>query len=234
MSTITTRCDRFFPLVHSELVESRLLTDEGSPPHAGLHAELREISPSSAKLLVAGPPQLPSRCRLRLLSSKLTRTLEIPAEIGWARPNPAGDWLVECEFLTRMSDKLFAELASSGLLERRSAVRFQTRINVGVEWAREQGRLSGIVRDLSEGGLCLMTSQPPVQSRDVDVIARVSQEEVRIRLKTRWSLSVGENHLIGCQFTSGRDFHLLRTLQPATNEQFNEYSRGGKPLHERT
>jgi hypothetical protein len=160
--------------------------------------------------------------------------MEIPAEIGWARPNPAGNWLVECEFLARLSDAEFSELASSGLLERRSAVRFQTRINVDVEWQPEGGRLPGIVRDLSEGGLCLMTSQPPVQSRDVHVIARVSSDEVRIRLKTRWSLSVGENHLVGCQFTSGRDFHFLRTLQPASNEQFTEYSRGGKPLHDRT
>lgn len=234
MSTFTTRCDRSFPLVHPELVQSRLVAEEDDSSSLGLPAELREISPSSAKLLVAGPPQLPSRCRLRLLSSKLMRTLEIPAEIGWARPNPAGDWLVECEFLTRLSDSQFAEIASSGLLERRSAVRFQTRISVGVEWTPEQGRLAGIVRDLSEGGLCLMTSQPPVQSRDVHVIARVSQDEVRIRLKTRWSLSVGENHLIGCQFANGHDFHLLRTLQPAANEQFNEYSRGGKPLHERS
>jgi hypothetical protein len=234
MSVFTTRCDRSFPLVHPELVQSRLLPERADSSAPGLPAELREISPSSAKLLVAGPPELPSRCRLQLLSSKLMRTMELPGEIGWARPNPAGDWLVECEFLTRLSDSQFSELTSSGLLERRSAVRFQTRINVDVLWQPESGRLPGIVRDLSEGGLCLMTCQPPIQSRDLHVIARVSSDEVRIRLKTRWSLSVGENHLVGCQFINGRDFHLLRMLQPATNEQFTEYSRGGKPLQDRT
>jgi hypothetical protein len=190
--------------------------------------ELREISPASAKLLMAGPPQLPSRCRLRLNSSKLPRTLELAAEIGWARPNLAGDWLVECEFLTRVSESRFSEVLASGLLERRSAVRYQTRIPVNVEWTLGQDRLDGLVRDLSEGGLCLMTSRPP-EGRVVHVIAATPQGEAALKLKVRWSLGVGKNHLIGCQFIRGEDFHLLRNLQPSAQPAFNEYSRATRP-----
>jgi hypothetical protein len=233
MSPLQTKCDRSYPLVHPELVETAILPYAGGQIDAGLPAELREISPASAKLLVAGPPELPSRCRVRMISSKLMRTLEIPAEIGWARPNPAGDWLVECEFLSRLGENQFAELASSGLLERRSAVRFQTRIAVGVEWILGDTRFTGIVRDLSEGGLCLMTSHPPLQSRSVHVIVPTPQGDAILQLKVRWSLCVGQNHLIGCQFIRGEDFHLLRRLQPTSQQQFNEHSRAGRPLNER-
>jgi hypothetical protein len=228
MPASSTTCDRSFPLTHPELVVAELRPLDPHDTSPDVPAELREISASSAKLLVAGPPALPSTCRLRLVSSKLMRTLEIPSEIGWARPNPAGDWLVECEFNTRLSDAVFNEIAASGLLERRSAVRFQTRIPVGVEWTAGQQRIPGIVRDLSEGGLCLMTSQPPQPLRVVHVILTSPDTEHVLRLKVRWSLAVGSNHLIGCQFIRGEDFYLLRKIQPST-QQFNEFSRAGRP-----
>lgn len=233
MSAILTTCDRSFPLTHPELVEAVLLPQDRADSSGGVPAELREISACSAKLLVAGPPMLPSACRLRLISSKLMRTLEISSEIGWARPNPAGDWLVECEFRARLTDAAFAEITSSGLLERRSAVRFQTRIAVNVEWTPGQERIAGIVRDLSEGGLCLMTGQPPQSQRTVQVILAGPQTEHVLRLKVRWSLGVGNNHLIGCQFIHGEDFYLLRKVQPTTQQQFNEYSRAGRPQNDR-
>lgn len=228
MALIQTTCDRSYPLVHPEMVEAMVFPEPTSSEAEPFAVELREISPASAKLLMAGPPQLPSRCRLRLSSSKLERTLEVASEIGWARPNLAGDWLVECEFLTRLSESRFNDVLASGLLERRSAVRYQTRIPVNVEWNLGENRLGGLVRDLSEGGLCLMTSLPP-EGRVVHVIATTSQGEAAMKLKVRWSLGVGKNHLVGCQFIRGEDFYLLRNLQPIVQPQFNEYSRATRP-----
>jgi hypothetical protein len=230
MSTIATRCDRSFPLVHPELVEATILPLDET---GGCTAQLREISPSSAKLLVAGPPELPCRCRLRLTSSKLDRPFEVAAEIGWARPNPAGDWLVECEFLSRLDEREFARLLDSGLLERRSAVRFQTRIAVGVRWQPDDPRTFGIIRDLSEGGLCLLTRETPRRTRNVCVMAATPQGEVSIGLKIRWSLAVGPNHLIGCQFVNRDDFHTLRKLPAALVAGYSEHSPG-KPAATRT
>ncbi len=226
---LQTTCDRSYPLVHPEMVDAQLIPEAAGGALTPYAVELREISPASAKLLMAGPPQLPSQCRLRLNSSKLVRTLELSAEIGWARPNLAGDWLVECEYRSRMSEAQFNEVLLSGLLERRSAVRYQTRIPVGVEWTPGEKRLVGLVRDLSEGGLCLLTSMPPERSRIVHVIAATPQGEAPLRLKVRWSLAVGENHLVGCQFIRGEDFYLLRNLQPTAQPQFDEYSRALRP-----
>lgn len=228
MALMQTTCDRSYPLVHPELIDAMVYPEPASSDEPPFSVELREISQASAKLLMAGPPQLPSRCRLRLNSSKLGRPLELPAEIGWARPNLAGDWLVECEFLNRISDARFGEVLDSGLLERRSAVRYQTRIPVHVEWTLGVNRLTGLVRDLSEGGLCLMTSLPP-EGRVVHVIAPTQQGEAVLKLKVRWSLGVGNNHLVGCQFIRGEDFYLLRNLQPTSQPLFNEHSRATRP-----
>jgi hypothetical protein len=233
MTTLSTKCDRSYPLVHPELVEATMLPHCDGESLVNCSAELREISPASAKLLVSGPPELPCRCVLRLVSSKLMRTVEIRAEIGWARPNPAGDWLVECEFDTRLSDAEFSEFLGSGLLERRSAVRFQTRINVAVRWSPDDAQVPALVRDLSEGGLCLMTSHAPKKVREVFVLAATSGGEVTMQLKVRWSLCVGPNFLIGCQFIHGRDFHLLRNLQSNPPAHLTEYSRASRPRDER-
>jgi hypothetical protein len=229
MSTLT-RCDRSYPLVHPELVEAVILPCNGP---TGCRAELREISPASAKLLLAGPPELASRCRIRLTSSKLKGVLELPGQFDWARPNPAGDWLVECEFQPRLDEELFGELLNSGLLERRSAVRIQTRIPVDVQWRPGGPRVRGIVRDLSAGGLCLclVTKEAPPETRDVCVIAATPQGEVLLKVRVRWSLVVGSDHMIGCQFVHASDFALLRKLQPSggQKEHLHEHSRAGKP-----
>jgi hypothetical protein len=229
MATLTTY-DRSYPLVHPELVEAMILP-VGRQPTEGCAAELREISPASAKLLVQGPPELASRCRIRLESSKLKRTLEIPGEIDWARPNPAGDWLVECEFQPRLSEPVFDDLLNSGLLERRSAVRFPTRIPVQVQWLPGKPRVMGIVRDLSEGGLCLclVTQEAPPETRDVCIVAPTPQGEVLLKLRMRWTLCVGRNHMMGCQFVHAADFALLRKLQPTAKEHLHEHSRAPKP-----
>lgn len=234
MSTLT-RCDRAYPLVHPELVAAMLQPLDGEADE-GCDAQLREISPASAKLLLPGPPSLAGRCRVRLESSKLKRVFEIPGEIDWARPNPAGDWLVECEFHPRLSESVFAELLASGLLERRAAVRYPTRIPVQVQWLPGQPRVSGIVRDLSQGGLCLclVTKEAPPETRDVCVVAGTPQGEVLLKLKMRWTLCVGANHLIGCQFVHSSDFALLRKLQPAAREYLHEHSRAGKPKGDRS
>jgi hypothetical protein len=233
MPTLT-RCDRSYPLVHPELVEVSILPTPGELAD-GCAAQLREISPASAKLIVQGPPELASRCRVRLESSKLARVFEIPGEIDWVRPDPAGDWLIECEFVPRLSEAHFAELLSSGLLERRAAVRYPTRIPVQVQWGSGQPRVAGIVRDLSEGGLCLclVTKQAPPQTRAVCVAAPTPQGELLLALRMRWTLCVGAKHLIGCQFVHASDFALLRNLQPV-QDHLHEHSRAGKPSRDRS
>ena len=234
MPTLSTKCDRSYPLVHPELVEATILSAEDDSTD-GCTAELREISPGSAKLLLQGPPELSTRCRIRLCSSRLKQTLEIPARLDWARPNPAGDWLVECEFQPPISEASFADLLASGLLERRSAVRMQTRIAVQVQWLPEGAWVSGIVRDLSEGGLCLclVTREAPLETRDVSVIVGTSKGEATLGLRIRWSLQVGRDYLIGCQFVRNEDFEVLRRLQPTARQHLHEHSRGGKPANQR-
>jgi hypothetical protein len=134
-----------------------------------------------------------------------------------------------------MSETAFAQLMASGLLERRAAVRYQTRIPVQVQWMPGKTRVSGIVRDLSEGGLCLclVTREAPPDTRDVRAIVTTARGEVSLALKIRWSLQVGTEYLIGCQFVHGKDFETLRKLQPV-REHLHEHSRAGQPSGDRS
>lgn len=232
MSTLMANCDRAYPLVHAEMIETTIVDRDGEST-ADCPAQLCEISPSSAKLVVQGPPELSARCRVRLVSSKLAEALEFPARIDWVRPNSAGDWLVECEFQPRLAEEDFGLLLASGLLERRASVRYQTRIPVDVQWLPGAARISGTVRDLSEGGLCLclVTREPPPETREMRVFASTPQGEAPLALKIRWSLQVGPDYLIGCQFVHGRDFETLRKQQPSRG--FRERSGVGQSRERR-
>lgn len=66
------------------------------------------------------------------------------------------------------------------------------------------------------------------------VIAATPQGEALLKLRVRWSLAVGSDHMIGCQFIQASDFALLRKMQPGVNEKdrLHEHSRGGKPTRD--
>ncbi|HEX3727286.1 MAG TPA: PilZ domain-containing protein, partial [Pirellulales bacterium] len=68
--------------------------------------------------------------------------------------------------------------------------------------------------NISEGGLCcLTTSCPPESTREVCIFASLDEAEMRIPLKVRWSMPAGTEYFIGCQFVRSTDFAVLRKLQ---------------------
>ena len=71
--------------------------------------------------------------------------------------------------------------------------------------------------------------EAPRPSRDLSVIAATPRGEVALRLKVRWSLGVGPNHLVGCQFVDVNDFHTLRKLPVALENGYDEFSRATRP-----
>jgi hypothetical protein len=207
-----------YELVNVELVQAAILPIDLQPLDA-IVAELREISQTGAKLLISGPPQLRYECRISLANHRLKPALMLAAEIHWARPNPAGDWLLGCHFKTPLADELFQQWVDSGVLNRRKSVRERSRIYVGVQLQTGQPRLPAIVSDFSEGGLCLITSEAPKNTREVCVFGSLHGEEVCIPLKVRWNLSVGPKQMVGCEFARGFDYKILRRLHQATQQQ---------------
>lgn len=218
MTQPTDRRRPCYALVNVELVQAAILPVD--PQSLGsIAAELREISQIGAKLLISGPPELRYECRISLTSHRLKPALLLPAEIHWARPNPAGDWLLGCHFKAPLDDVLFQRWIDSGVLNRRKSVRERSRIYVGVQLQSGTPRLPAIVSDFSEGGLCLITSEAPKNTREICVFGSLHGEEVRIQLKVRWNLSVGPKQMVGCEFARGSDYQILRRMHQATQQQ---------------
>ena len=218
MTQSTDRKRPCYALVNVELVQAAILSIDPKSIDS-IPAELREISQIGAKLLISGPPELRYECRISLASHRLKPTLLLPAEIHWARPNPAGDWLLGCKFKTPLDDRSFQRWVDSGVLNRRKSVRERSRIYVGVQLQTGRPRLPAIVSDFSEGGLCLTTSEAPKNTREVYVFGSLHGDEVRIPLKVRWNLSVGPKQMIGCEFAQVSDYQILRRMHLATEQQ---------------
>jgi hypothetical protein len=218
MTQSTDRRRPCYALVNVELVQAAILPVDPKS-NDSIPAELREISQIGAKLLISGPPELRYECRILLASHRLKPALLLPAEIHWARPNPAGDWLLGCHFKAPLDDVLFQRWIDSGVLNRRKSVRERSRIYVGVQLQAGKPRLPAIVSDFSEGGLCLITSEAPKNTREVCVFGSLHGQEVRVPLKVRWNLSVGPKQMVGCEFAQGSDYQILRRMHLATEQQ---------------
>ena len=227
MSSPQQRRERSYTLVNTELVQAEILP-RNPQIVGGVTAEVREISQATVKLLVTGPPELRYECRIVLKSHRFKSAMHLPAEVHWARPNPAGDWLLGCRFDEPLSDATFQELINSGVLNRRNSVRERSRIPVQAQLHPGKPRLPAIVSDFSEGGLCLTVGDEPQGTCHVCVFGSILGQEVRIPLKIRWTLSVGPNRFIGCQFMRTIDYQSLRKLHLATQKQpLDEYLNSG-------
>ncbi len=210
---------RAYTLVDPRWVQTRIFSKTARQTPLCV-AELREIAPIGAKVLVEGLPRIEYECMLSLESSRLEHAIVIAAHMQWARPNPAGDWLLGCAFDRPLEKESLDALIHSGLLERRSAVRRPTRIAVDAQLQVGKGRIPALVCDLSEGGLCLTISTVPENKHDLHIFACLAGEEICIPLQRRWSMHVGPNYFMGCEFIRRSDFAVLRKLHPARQDHF--------------
>jgi hypothetical protein len=215
---------RNYTVIAPKLIQAAIFPQESQQTEC-YFAELKEISKTGARLLVPGLPALQLECRISLTSPKFQRVLDIPAEVHWARPNPAGDWLLGCGFAPPLSDESVKTLLDSGLFARRSAPREPARIPVQVVWQPEAPPLPAVIRDMSTGGLCVMTHQAPENTNHASIFASESGHEIRVPIKVRWSRQVGGDYFVGCQFIDQADFAVLRKLQPIARNHFHEPAR---------
>jgi hypothetical protein len=205
--------DRYYTVLKPGRIQASLRS-RGAQATDSCAVQLKEISTTGAVLLLAAIPQIQGECELALESRKLDEPLLAVGKIDWARPNPAGEWQIGCAFEPPISQEIFKKLFNSGLLERRASPRDPARVMVQVQLEPQAPRLPAIVRNISEGGLCcLTTSSPPTNTRQVCIFADSGETEARIQLKVRWSMRAGDEYFVGCQFVRQSDFAVLRKIQ---------------------
>ena len=221
---IRSRHEPQYALIDPDLVEVAVLpkNPQWTPT---CFVQLREISTGSATVLFSGQPAFHHECEIWLASARFEGPILISAEMLWARPDSAGDWLLGYGIDPPLSDELFKRLLVSGLLRRRCALREPARILAEVQWQPGQPRLPALVRDLSKGGFCLATDQAPEGTQNACIFAATRESEVLIPLKVRWSTHVGSGYFVGCQFIRSTDYVALRRLQPIARDHFRKAAK---------
>jgi PilZ domain-containing protein len=225
------RSKRSYKLVNPELVQASIRFKQ--PQSSAMPAELREISPNGAKLLLSGSPEQLCACEILLSTHRFKHPLLLNAEIEWVRPNPAGEWLVGCRFDKPLSDEVFQELIDSGVLNRRASVRERSKIPISVQLQPHRPRQPAIISDFSEGGLCLTVGSAPERTRHVCLFGVAMGREVRVPLKIRWVLPALPNHFVGCQFMRRADYQVIRSMHlQMVQQSLREQSRAVTSLSE--
>ncbi len=214
--------ERYFAVIDPRSVRARIFP-AGTHTGAGLAAQLKQISPVGAVLLLAEPPKFQDNCQIEIDGDRLNRPCRVQARIDWLRPDPAGSWHLRCAIEPRMCEEEFRRLLSSGLLERRAAPREQSRILVDIQLALGGPRVAALIRNISLSGVCcLATSCPPEGTRHINIFATSGGDDFRIPLKLHWWTQAGSEYFLGCEFARKADFAILRQLQSEqTDEQLS-------------
>ncbi len=210
--------DRSFAVINPAAIRVQVRPVGSSAEKIGA-AQLKQISPVGAVLLLGEPPRLEGGCLIELESDKLAQPLLIHARVDWLRPDSAGSWHLCCTIEPQMAEGDFRRLLASGLLERRSAPREESRIQVEIQLAPGGPRLAALIRNISLSGVCcLATNCPPEGTRHINIFATHDGVDSRIPLKVHWWTQAGTEFFLGCEFVHKADFATLRRLQTEQNE----------------
>lgn len=210
--------ERYFAVINPMSVRVRILR-LGANSERSEWAQLKQISPVGAVLLLAEPPTIQGGCQIEIVSDRLVQPFLIQARIDWLRPDPAGSWHLRCAIEPKLSEQDFRRLLDSGLLERRSSPREQARILVDIQLAPGGPRHSALIRNISLSGVCcLATSCPPEGTRHINIFATSDGNDCRIPLKVHWWTQAGSEFFVGCEFVRKCDFNILRQLQLAQGD----------------
>lgn len=210
--------DRSFAVINPAAIRVQV-RPTGSSAERIRTAQLKQISPIGAVLLLSEPPRLEGGCQIELESDKLAQPLLIQARVDWLRPDSAGVWHLCCTIEPQLPEEDFRRLLTSGLLERRAAPREESRIHVEIQLTPGGPRLAALIRNISLSGVCcLATNCPPEGTRHINIFATRDGVDSRIPLKVHWWTQAGTEYFLGCEFVRKADFATLRRLQLDQNE----------------
>jgi len=209
-----TRAEPRYKVRNIEFVDVTVRQDSGTTDAA--LAEVRDLSRGGASLVVTRPLQFQEALLIKLESAKLGLDLSISAEVCWIRSLDEGRWLLGCSFAPPLPPESLEKLFVSGLLERRSYRRHQTRMAVTAQWELDTNVLPAFLWDISEGGFCILSPQPSKTGRRVLICAQGANEVVQIPAKTQWEMKVGDGWVVGCEFATREGYSLVQKLQSQT------------------
>lgn len=216
------------PRFHGSLRERVELSVERNGDSSRLPAEIQDISLGGVKILVQAPLLFEEPLALHLETPDGEFQERIEAQVRWIRSVSENRWLAGCAIHPPMALDALENLFEAGIVERRRFERHGVAQPATVDWELGRQGLPVEIRDLSDGGFCLLVVEPGAGGSGrlrLEIDAQPDQPMRRITGVEKWRTETSEGTLVGCEFTDRHGFHVLREwLSPATTD---DASAGG-------
>jgi tetratricopeptide (TPR) repeat protein len=192
-------------------------------PKDTIDGELLALSRSGAKVSTAACLPFAEEITLQITFGNRVPALDLAAKVCWSRPSDGLQWLIGCSFSPALSDESIAQLAASGIIERRQHAREPVCIAATAKWQLEEESFPVEIRDYSTGGFCLVGPRSAQVGHGVQISITTSDDETyQISGRVCWHLEQDESHLVGCIFTASQD--VAQLLEAVERVQIAEQS----------
>ncbi len=172
--------------------------------------QLLDLSRSGAKVSAAACLQFAEEITLQIAAAQLGFQIELDAKVCWIRPSDSLQWLIGCSFSPPLSEESIAQLAMSGIIERREHTRQPVCIAATAKWQLEEETFPVEIRDYSTGGFCLVGKRSAQVDQGVQIyIPKSDTETYKISGRARWQMGQDGTYVLGCSYSGSEDFEQL-------------------------
>jgi hypothetical protein len=196
---------RFSPCAGQSLPAS-VLHDESQSP---IHAEVVDISPSGAKMVVSLPLKTDDHVTVQFSFEDAGVELQRTGRICWVRLARDFRWLAGVVFEEAIGVEQLKKLASAGYIEQRSAPRTDVQIP---GTARRETLIDNIrvaITNLSATGFRLSSPKQMEPGERVLVGTESTDGDVEFPAHVRWSGPREDRFAVGCEFINRDSFRHL-------------------------
>jgi hypothetical protein len=196
---------RFSPSAGQTLPVSVLKDDSQTP----ISAEVMDISPSGAKLVVSLPLKTDDIVTVQLSFLDTGVELQCPGRIRWVRLARDFRWLAGVMFDEAISVEQLKKLAGVGYIEQRGAPRTDVQIP---STARRETLIDDIrvaITNLSATGFRLSSPEHMEPGERVLVGTESADGDVEFPAHVRWSGPQQDRFAVGCEFINKDSFRYL-------------------------
>ncbi len=211
--------DRRYAILHACAASVIIEGDAGGGPRS-VEAQLVDLSRSGAELSVATCPSIDAAARLLINVPELQIDLVVEIEVCWAEPGEDDTWRLGCRFEPELPENLLEQLATGGVLDRRTDSRTPVSLRATACWEHDEARVPVRLQDISAGGFCMACAH--ISQSDRRLLLHLSRPDGKmesIKARMQWRLKTGDQYLVGCGLENVLDFHRLRAVADAEAEQ---------------
>lgn len=185
-------------------------SDDPSEDQSGL---LLDLSREGARLGLQMHVPAGERIRMRISSAEFSHAVESEATVSWVEPGSSSEWVIGCVLEDLIGQDLLDDLATAGMLDRRSEERIAVSFAAEAKTELERSFVPVEIVDTSDGGFCVVTDELSAATHD-RLMLQIRDESGAgsglMRGRVVWVNEMVDGRVIGCTFLTRADHEFLR------------------------